>query len=545
MRNSKIILAKGIKIDKNYNNVLDYNESEFLELLRSENHLIYEADNYSFIDEFQNIINVSIPYGDCISLNYMAFQNPRYNDKWFFCFIDKIEYNSEKSVNITFHVDSWSTWYSSINRETCYVLREHVADDTIGLHTIEEGIDTGETIAVASTQDSQLDSSHFIVVATNWNPSTEQAFSGVTVINRSVWGSILAFFPLNNTGITNLRLFIAKTNADARIEDIRDIFIIPSRGITTSDFETSSFVYEGETGSFNWYNPDDFTYRETSQQINIAKRTSFTGVSIKNNKCFCYPYNYLMVSNNVGSQNTYRYEDFSTTNCVFDVQTAIAVGCSGRAVPLNYKGLSENIDEALTLAKYPTCQWSSDSYTNWLTQNAVNIEKQNINIGFTGVKAATNFVGNLMNLQFGSALMGAVDSAQTLTNQIMDLQGSFYQARLLPNIVGGGADGNVNFASLDNGFKFINMQCKKEYIMAIDSFFNKFGYKVLTMKIPETRSRNYWNYVQTGAGEIFVTGNAPQEDLSIINSIAQKGVTIWHNHENIGNYNLTNSIRTN
>ena len=163
-----------------------------------------------------------------------------------------------------------------------------------------------------------------------------------------------------------------------------------------------------------------------------------------------------------------------------------------------------------------------------------------MNIGYTGVKAATGFLGNLLSGNIGGALMSGIDSAQSLQNQIMDLQGGFYQAKLLPNLVGGSADGDVNFASTDNVFKYIAMQCKPEYIKMIDSYFDKFGYKVLKIKIPSIQSRSEWNYLQIGAGEMFINGDIPQKAAETINAIAQKGVTIWHNHNNIGRYDLEN-----
>ena len=129
-RNSKLILAKGIKLDRNYNNVLDYKESELLDALLNQ-YSTYEGYDYSFINENQNIICVQVPYGECVDVNYLAFQNPRYNNKWFFCFVDSIEYNSEKSTNITFHTDEWATWFNYNLIQQCYVLREHVENDMI------------------------------------------------------------------------------------------------------------------------------------------------------------------------------------------------------------------------------------------------------------------------------------------------------------------------------------------------------------------------------------------------------------------------------
>ena len=37
--------------------------------------------------------------------------------------------------------------------------------------------------------------------------------------------------------------------------------------------------------------------------------------------------------------NIYKYEDFTTENCVFENQFSISIGGSGRLVPKNYKDI--------------------------------------------------------------------------------------------------------------------------------------------------------------------------------------------------------------
>ena len=61
----------------------------------------------------------------------------------------------------------------------------------------------------------------------------------------------------------------------------------------------------------------------------------------------------------------------------FYINLALSVGCSGHLVPLAYKGVNTNYDEALPLGKFPTCAWSTDAYINWLTQNSANIKIAN------------------------------------------------------------------------------------------------------------------------------------------------------------------------
>lgn len=331
--------------------------------------------------------------------------------------------------------------------------------------------------------------------------------------------------------------------------DIHNLFIVPAALIDSSLLRTGYYdvVIGNQTivsdVEFKTIRTDSFSSSAYNFETSVSKLTSFGGTyTPKNNKCYVYPYNYLMVTNNAGSQNIYKYEFFSDTSCKFDVQLAMAIGCSGRSVPKNYKGVVENIDECLPLAKYPTCSWSSDAYTNWLTQNSVNITKQNVNIGFTGAKGVVGVVGNLLSGNIGGALTSGFDTAQSLTNQVLDLEGSFYQARLLPSITGGNNDGDVNFASLDIGFKYMRMRCNDKYLRIIDDYFTRFGYKTLVVKIPNLKTRKYWNYLQIGAGESLGYGSIPQNALDIINMIAQKGFTVWHDATEIGNYDLNNVI---
>ena len=90
-RTSRIILAKGIKIDRAYKNILSYSESDMLTLLRSNSHFVNELSNCSFIRKTSTIM-VDITYEQAIQSNYIAFQNPDYSNKWFFAWIDEIKY---------------------------------------------------------------------------------------------------------------------------------------------------------------------------------------------------------------------------------------------------------------------------------------------------------------------------------------------------------------------------------------------------------------------------------------------------------------------
>ena len=241
----------------------------------------------------------------------------------------------------------------------------------------------------------------------------------------------------------------------------------------------------------------------------------------------------MMVSNNIGNQNIWKYENFKYQSILVDLQMCLTIGCSGRLVPEGYKYSStNNYDESVPLAKYPVCGWSSDAFTNWITENGVNIASQIIlGIGGAVLGVATGGVGLALA---GSSIAGTV----------ANLIGQFNKANLLPSIQGGQSTGDINFSSENNDFYIHHMRAKLEYLKIIDDYFTRFGYKINRLKVPNITGRTYWNYVEIGASEDIGYGDVPTTYMEIINNAARKGVTIWHNHTNIGNYNLSNTIVT-
>lgn len=474
--NSKIILVKNINIDRQYTNVLSYTEAQMLELCRSQGHLVAQAENYSFLRNTGTIM-AGFTYAQCLQANYIAFQNPDYSNKWFFAWIDDVIYKGDKNTEITFTIDAWSTWFDKWNKKVCFINRQHVNDDTIGLHTIPENLDVGEVIEEQETEDESYGNEYgyYVGVLSNWEikdgsdgtevlPSSKgRQNAGISVYDNTVFGEKLYLFNITYlSSFTDLALFILRTNSDGHIEDVKNMFIIPNLAINVSQLvEHNATVGEQ---NFNWYTLN-YDITPTKFNTNINKRHNFSDFNPKNNKCFVYPYNYLFVSNNNGSNNIYKYEDFTSENCVFENQFSIAIGGSGRLVPKNYKNMNTNDDEALPTGKYPTCAWSSDAFTNWLTQNGVNLVAS---IALTAGGVATAIASGGATLPI---VAGAITSvAGTVAGTI----GQFNQASLMPNISGSQATGDVIWACNRNKFTFREMRAKTEYLKIIDDYFTRF-----------------------------------------------------------------------
>ena len=276
--------------------------------------------------------------------------------------------------------------------------------------------------------------------------------------------------------------------------------------------------------------PANYTNNKTPNELTqtFNKPLSFSDFTPKNNKLYCYPTNFILGTNNNGETEIYKIEDFSNNSIVFNLIFALSIGGSGLFIPNNYKGQSENIDESITLGKFPTFQWSSDAYINWLTQNAVNNQNRLLNTGINAVSQLTH--GNIA----GSLL--------TVAQGVMNNYQAFYEANLLPNKVAGTNTGDVSFSDNKTTIRLLHMRAKKEYLECLDNYLSRFGYQVNRIKIPNITGRQNFNYVEIGQNEEIGYGDIPPKFMEEINRISRRGVTIWHNHENIGNFSVTNTI---
>lgn len=368
VRNSKIILSKGIKMDREYKNIIDYSESDLLTLLRSQNHLVVEFLNCSFIRQNESIM-VDTTYSNAIQSNYIAFQNPDYSNKWFFAWIDEVKYIGEKNVEIKYTVDEWSTWGNSITKKACFVEREHVADDTIGLHTIDEGLKCVNFDVRNVTIDPLYLQDPYIVVMSTYDPEDDSNMSGVHVWNGAVNGAEAFIFRFNiqqqTRGIMDLEYFLMILNGKDKLDAIQNIYVVPAAVLGLEPPETSVLqphsatysILPGGSVTTNYYKLDGFTFIPKQFTTTVSNFYSDLSYTPHNNKCLCFPYHYLYVTNNSGNANIYKGELFSNRNSIeFSNQLVMTPGVSARIAPLNYKGSSYNYDESIPLGKFPNCR---------------------------------------------------------------------------------------------------------------------------------------------------------------------------------------------
>lgn len=539
-RNSVIILSKNINLDKEYINILDYSESNMVSLCESNDHLVAKQTNYSFLKPNENVINVGIPYTTCLQANYIAMQNPSYSNKWFFAFIDKVEYNSEASTNIYYTIDEMSTWWSYWTRKQCFVIREHVNDDTLGKNTIPEGLETGDYIIIGSDADS-YNGNLTTVLATTRDPNdlTNVAmgiYNGITSgVGYYRYDKVLERW---NIGHESETLEYAMKQLAGQSDAIVGLFIAPKWLMPDNNIPITPSTEPAEV----------FMY--------VDRITNLNGYVPKNNKLLCFPYCFVELSNASGQATTYNQEVWELTDgrMKLEIDGCLTSGCSIRCYPINYNGKLYNYDEGISLGKFPQINWITDHYTNWLTQNGISIgaiklnaeQAQNVETIGQAVIGVGEIASGLSSGNISGIGAGAGSLEASGTNLYNSMQERYKHSLIPPTLHGSLNCGDVITASGINKFHVYKKTIKREYAKCIDDFFTRYGYKVNSLKTPNFTGRSYYNYVQIASNEIIgtSTGNisVPESSMSIINGIFRKGTTIWHDHANIGNYSLDNTI---
>lgn len=469
-------------------------------------------DNYTYVKK-DNSVNVGKNIDEIIDCNYLFYKNTGFTNKYYYCFITNMEYVNENCTRITFETDVFQTWYFSINYHPCFVEREHVNNDGIGTHTVPENLETGEYIVNSSDYYNGLDSLKYVIQCTEWSTTDEDKPLATNFGGVYMAGGAYVCDTIREV-VNILQAYAGRGKSDA----VYNLYMIPASMITNT---SGSLQYSGQSSP----NTD------TKQ---ITKDNTINGYTPVNKKLLTFPYNYMLLSNNNGSSNILHYERFSGNTCNFTIKGVPTVGGSIKIVPTNYDNNLNSEEEGLIAGKLPTLNWSDDEYTNWLTQNSVNI-------GLGIASAGITIVGGVgMMATGGGALAGAssvISGGMAIANEL----GAIYQHSLQPNSAKGNVNaGDINVCDNKNGFYFYKMSIKEEYARIIDNYFSMFGYKINRVKVPNITGRSNWNYVKTI--DCNFSGNIPQTDLNIIKAMFNNGVTLWHNPSTIFNYNNSNNI---
>lgn len=559
-----------VPLDKSYQHTL-YFESETNQRLYFLSKREAEASNLSY-QRKDSFIRFPRHIDEILHCNYVMYRNPINNsDKWIYAFITNMVYINDEVTEIYIETDVLQTFLFDYNVKTSFIEREHVTSDLRGEHLFDEGLQLGEYVCNFHNKAMWGDSTFYIVVGlskikvsanNSWGFAEESWTQAPGGIYSGLFsGLCYKVFDYSYEGFVELQKLVQFYDEEGHGEDIQLMFLCPKRLINVTNTPPywtppdpeDEVTYPGNYGEWVEFSPYEHTHginktvdsQTTTYTTITLNLNALDGYIPRNNKLFTHPFCYLLVANNNGIAIPYQFEYFKgygdgATQPAFQIEGSLCPGCSVRMIPWNYKGTERNSEEGINLGKFPVLNWTSDAYTNWMTQNSVNV---GIDLATNFALAAIGIVGAAATGGSSTLLTGVIAGTSLVqgVSGISKTMGEVHKASFAPAQSKGNTNaGDIIAITGDNDFHFYTMSINKEHAAIIDGFFDMFGYKVNAVKIPNKNHReNYW-YTKTI--DVTITGRIPQEYLQKIKQCYNNGITFWKNPDNLGNYSVSNSI---
>lgn len=544
----------GVPLDNTYVNTLwfdlDNKRSQYDYFITKKKHTL-TGQTYTRYSE--GIMAVGLPADSLYECNYIMFQNSGYGNKWFYAFINKVEYVNNATSYIYFQLDVMQTWHFDYTPKQCFIEREHSVTDRIGENLVTENLEHGDYITLRKFGfiDYYIDEYTSIGIYCTGLPvelrGAESEFTRLKIHHPDFFGGV-------PTPCYLLEIDVSAPLSEIEKQDVLqtlELISLAFSGDKEGNVIVSAFTYPKSLISNVGVKRTTITLFNEEQYGAVSNRID--GTQPKNNKLKTFPYSCYTVQTPLGCTEL-KYELSTVGVPQYEILGALNVGGKVVGYPLSYAGELKNISHCLSLGGFPLCAWKTDGFSQWFAQNnsrlvaSYDAAGRNKNMGMlksaiggslgAGASAAT---GNVMGaISSGSSgMLGTVDAIVQYQNQVEQMLATITDARATPDSLQGsvnGVDGLV--ASGQNDFYFYAKSIRPEFVTIIDDYFTKYGYATHKVKTPNRNSRPHFNYIKTLGATI--TGSVPTDDMRVICSIYNNGITFWKNGDNVGNYGLDN-----
>lgn len=553
--NSTIIVCNGVPIDKDYTHTVKFaNASEQHTGIISYAKYTFTAQSYQRYDK--NTLRIQVNPDNIYDCNYLCFQNASFGNKWFYAFIDSVEYINNVTAEVRYTIDVMQTYLFDYNLSYCYVVREHSATDEIGDNLVPENLPLGDLICHSDGKHNFLKTRMYTVIlyVPNYDKDTNQT-TWITVDSagfpsythtapqeqyiagtRNYFGGGIATLVIPHSSyVTNLSVVIQ--TAIAAIEAFS--------GTVVGSYDIMGEIYDDNFTTQGIVN-HTFSFTE-AQNFVYAKDPSQVYSGIRNKKLYQYPFRKLILTNANGMSVEYHWELFSvrTSNnypkADFEYLTALLPDPVIEAYPKNYNGnYLNNIDfeNKCVIKDFPRQCYTEDSYTQWRAQNAVSMNWSILggiisSVMGSGASAMSTDKKASARLRGGSQIVDNIGNALAQNAKAQHTPDSVTVQDNSPII---------NLLNDRFGFCMYDVGVTAEMAKVIDDYFDMYGYATNRVKVPNfvgSGARPIWNYIKTD--NLTINGERlPAEAEREICDIYNNGITFWDTLAHVGNYNLNN-----
>lgn len=560
--NSTVQLMTNIPLDPSYTHTLYWASQAQMEAYMS-SHVLQQHTNLSYVHKDRGVLKVAGDMGAYALCNYMRFKNTSFENKWFYAFVTDINYVNNEVFEVSFQIDVMQTWFFEYNGNLnqCVVEREHSATDAVGDNIIDEGLEHGDYIQAGSEFVEKYSGNYRFLVIASQSPTGGQ----------------------NSTMLDNIAgsIYMARCDSAAELEGVLNQY---SEGVTSSlepvmGINQYPLEYVNDAGGPN---ANLVMSLDLDQSIGFGPfriwhptSTDYDTYTPKNNKLYCYPYNFMTFESPDGQSTVLRYENFKNHNQhQFRVFAATFPNVQAVCFPLDYDADGGQSAYMLFSANFPTCPVASDSFAAWWAQNKnslvtggviATVDSAISNARSAGDKLLDALESNARTMvnpltylglnnpgMIGSiranidSVIGGVravgDTVKTAAEEAATVMAARADHKAVPDTVVTKANGGgVMWAMGAYKFRVLYTKIRPDYARAIDEYFTMFGYAVNRPKTPVYTNRPVWNYIRTKGCTLNRHANIPAAFERDVCACFDRGITFWKNAGQVGQYTADNS----
>lgn len=550
-----LFLLKNIPIDPNYEHTLYFSSPQEQQgyFTRNDFRVAYYS-NITRVEPTNNTVMLEGAVDALYSVNYMMFRNSGFGTKYFYAFVDDVEYINNRTVRVHYTIDLIQTWFFEHSIGQCFVEREHSATDAIGDNLVPEDLEFGEYLFQEAREDHRLFDRWKIGVLSTVNRQGQPSGGKITM------GLYTCAYWYLFDDAAAVDEFINALTDDQKSNAIISIMMIP-------------------------YTPGENinTQHAPKPEQVLIKRTYYpNGYVPRNNKLCTAPYTQMMVTDYQGHAASYAYEymndgDYNYPKVYdgFEEYKAMSTVPQFACVPLEYKGMGRAWNEALLISDLPQCAYAIDGYRAWMA-----MASNRVGVG-TDLAAGVLTAGGAVLEGVQTAMQSAADAkfikqlnnpisqyalpphavspsmSQPIANdtaenweqfargatQITKALARYHDVKMLPPQAKSIGGGSLILQCGQYGFHYMRCYIKRQFAERIDAYFDMYGYATNIVKYPNIRNhpsamRPAWNYIRTIGCRI--DGTVPATVERALCGIYDKGVTFWSSPWDVCNYTQNN-----
>lgn len=484
---------------------------------------------------------------DLTQCNYLMYQNADISNKWYFAFIDNVQYNSLNSVIISHTIDVWQTYQFDITYYKNLILRAHVAKsaDTVGRWLAPE------PISVAP----EFERKHNVFNNLSWVP--QYVLHSTSVFNNS---TKKYEYKGNGTGATLSAEYGIFVNNDDDVQTVVKKYgkLSAAEALKSNDDDEYS----------NWIS-DLLTGQTIDKAVKLISTTSISQLQDHRNEliglyaipAWVHDGTNKYATNNIKKKEVTTTLPTETLACGYEPRNKKMLSSLCKAYLFyNENGFKLPLKPELFTSGTPsfTVKSTELSTTGFILQigsyadytaktNKISYRCENrlgydANTGLdkvlntlTSAVGVVNAVGSVASQAFAGNVGGSVQGAVGAVQQSINMIDALGQRG-----VSTGASGDIMSITENRAMPvFADVSPTEAQCRYIDDYLDVYGYAINEIgKISSyMKNRSNWNYIQVANCNIKVS--APNDDVNKLKQMFESGVTVWH--RNFGDYDQNNN----